>query len=226
MSAEKTCGPRVGVGLYSIAEASRLLGVDAATMRRRIEPREQSIQGYSEPSERSLSFLELMELHFVKAFRGHGISWPAIRQAMAAAAKKFHTPHPFCVKRFVKDGTSVFAGLLKEHGANNGGARIEEQKRDRFVLADVMRPLLKKLEYHGKDEVIRYWPREREGRIVLDPCRCFGKPIDAETGVPTSAIYDASTAANGQDAATVARWLGIPVSAVDAAVEFEQSLDK
>jgi uncharacterized protein (DUF433 family) len=224
MSAEKTCGPRVGVGLYSIAEASRLLGVDAAKMRRRIETGEQSIQGYFEPSERSLSFLELMELHFIKTFREYGIPWPAIRQAMAAAAIKFHAPHPFCIKRFVKDGTSVFAGLNNEHGANRGG--VPTEKHGQFVLDDVMRPLLKKLEYRGTDEVVRYWPRERDGRIVLDPCRCFGKPIDAETGVPTSAICDASTAANGQDAATVARWLGIPESAVDAAVEFEKSLDK
>jgi hypothetical protein len=60
--------------------------------------------------------------------------------------------------------------------------------------------------------------------VVLDPFRKFGKPIDCETGVSTSAIYEAVLAGSGQPAPLVARWLGIPLAAVDAAVEFERTL--
>ncbi|HEV3340056.1 MAG TPA: hypothetical protein VG125_06855 [Pirellulales bacterium] len=66
--------------------------------------------------------------------------------------------------------------------------------------------------------------RVKKGRVVLDPERQFGRPIDAETGVPTSAVYDACRAGKGQDQKEVANWFGIPLSAVQAAVAFELSL--
>ena len=48
----------------------------------------------------------------------------------------------------------------------------------------------------------------------------LGKPIDAETGVPTSALYDAVLAGDGQSSAVVAQWFGVPVQAVQAAATF------
>jgi len=62
------------------------------------------------------------------------------------------------------------------------------------------------------------------GRVVLDPERRFGQPLDSETGVPTEAIRRAVTAGDGQDLKSVARWFEIPVEAVKAAMNFEKSL--
>jgi uncharacterized protein (DUF433 family) len=63
-----------------------------------------------------------------------------------------------------------------------------------------------------------------KGRVVLDPERSFGKPIDAEAGVPTRALCDAALAGGGQSPAVVAEWFGVPLEAVQAAVAFEGSL--
>ena len=69
---------------------------------------------------------------------------------------------------------------------------------------------------------MKYWPMFKKGRVVLDPSRNFGEPIDFETGVPTSILNDA--VALGQDMRKVASWYGVPLTAVQKAVEFEKSL--
>lgn len=91
----------------------------------------------------------------------------------------------------------------------------------------IIRPFFKRLDYSQTNDVGRFWPlrtSRNDGRVVLDPERRFGQPLDAETGVPTDVIQKAVTAGDGQDVKTVARWFDIPVEAVKAAMKFEKSL--
>lgn len=207
----------VGVGLYSFAEAARLLRVPAARVRRWIDERKGVVRRRFAAESDMLSFLELMELYFVKAFREQGVSLDTIRKASQAAARKFHAEYPFAVKRFDTDGRAIFATLIKE---NPKDVLIEDLEKGQLVFEKIVKPFFRRIEY--RNEAIRFWPMEPRGRVVLDPGRSFGKPIDAETGVPTRAIYDAVMA--GQDHKTVAAWFGVPVRCVDAAVEFERSI--
>ena len=65
------------------------------------------------------------------------------------------------------------------------------------------------------------WRPDRSlGRVVVDPNRRFGQPIDDQTGVPTEVLANALKAEAG-DAARVARWWDVPVEAVEQAAEFE-----
>jgi uncharacterized protein (DUF433 family) len=96
--------------------------------------------------------------------------------------------------------------------------------KGQFVFDTAVRPFFRKLEYQDSGEALRYWPMNPEGRIVLDPHRSFGRPIDAATGIPTRALYDAVMAGSGQSPEVVAEWFGIPLEAVQAAVTFESSL--
>jgi uncharacterized protein (DUF433 family) len=57
---------------------------------------------------------------------------------------------------------------------------------------------------------------------VLDPERSFGKPIDAETSVPTDALA-AATVAEGSFEAAAQVW-GVPVRAVRRAVAFQDEM--
>lgn len=214
--------PLVGAGLYSIADASRIVGAHPETLRRWLSQDEGLVCRYFAPETKLLAFVELVELYFINLFRKEGVSLPVIRQVSQAASKRLNADYPFAVKRFDTDGKTVFATLIK---AQKGDALVEDLQRSQYVFDVVMRPLFHNLEYSEMDEtVVRFWPRGKKGRIVLDPLRKFGKPIDAETGVSTGAIYDAVVAGEGQNPAVVARWLGIPRAAVRAAVEFERSL--
>ena len=164
--------------------------------------------------------MELMELHFIKMFRDEGVSLQVIRKASVAAAKRFNSEYPFAVKRFDTDGKTVFATLIGEHSDE---PVIEDLKHGQYVLEHIMKPFFHKLDYGDNREITRFWPLEKAGRIVLDPQRSFGKPIDAETGVPTIAIYQAFRAGQGQNITSIARWFDVPSQAVEAAIEYEQS---
>ena len=215
----------LGVGIYSIPEAARLLRTKPGAVRRWLDDERPVVKRLFDPSEATISFLELMELHFIKMFRSEGISLQTIRRAAAAASQKFHTDYPFAVRRFDTDGRSIFATLAREAELKRADAvLVEDLRRGQYVFDQIMRPFFRKLEYGDRDEVRRFWPMEPKGRIVLDPERKFGKPIDAETGVPTKSIYDAVMAGGGQDYQTVAEWLDVPVPAVQCAVRFEESL--
>jgi uncharacterized protein (DUF433 family) len=209
---------RFGVGLYSIPEASWLLRVSASNVRRWLSPRESLVTRVFDPEEQTVTFVELMELHFIKLFRDEGVPLPTIRKAARTAARQFSTSHPFAVHRFDTDGETVFATLIE---SAKKGALIEDLKHGQYVFDTIVRPFFRKLEY-GTNEVIRFWPLGTSGRVVLDPDRQFGKPIDNQTGVPATALYRAVQA--GDDPVCVARWFDVPLEAVRAALAFEKSL--
>ncbi len=219
MIAERRESNRIGVGLYSIPEAARLLKAPAQRVRRWIQPDDTLIPHPFEPDEQTLSFLELIELHFIKMFRDAGVSLQTIRRAARVAARRFDTSHPFAVHRFDTDGRTIFATLKSEKQQNR--ALLEDLEHGQYAFDQILRPFFKKLEY-GKEDAIRYWPLDTTGRVVLDPKRRFGKPIDWFTGVPTAALFRAIEIGETED--TVATWFKVPIEAVRAAVAFEKSL--
>lgn len=210
----------VGKGLYGVAEAARIVGAHYNRVNRWLSPSESLIMRTFDHTERVIAFAELMELHFIKMFRDEGVSLQAIRKAATAAAAQFHTDYPFAVKRFDTDGKTIFATLVRKEKSEE---MIQDLRRGQYVFTNIVRPFFRKLDYDTAD-ISRYWPLSKNGRVVLDPQRQFGQPIDHETGVPTRALYQAVKAGKGQPAKKVADWFGVPVSAVRAAVKFETSL--
>jgi hypothetical protein len=210
----------LGVGLYGPREASRIIGVPPAKVQRWLRDG-RLLHRYFDTDEQTITFVELMELHFISMFRQAGVSLQTIRQVAKGAAERFETDYPFSAKRFDTDGRTIFATLIK---SNHDGQLVEDLKSGQYIFDQVMRPFFRKLEYHGDEEVARFWPLEKRGRVVLDPERHFGKPIDSATGVPTHTLYAATIAGGGQDYTEVARWFDVPVSAVEAAVAYEKSL--
>ena len=210
----------LGIGAYSIPQAARLVGAHYNTLRSWISPDSGVIPRHFDPECQKLSFIELMELHFIKLFRDEGVSLQTIRMTAVAASKKFRSDYPFAVKRFDTDGKTIFATLKKRA---RDGEVVEDLRKGQLVFTQIMRPFFKKLDYK-KTEVSRYWPLGKRSRIVLDPTRRFGQPIDDTTGIATSILYTATQAGKGQSVREVAAWYGVPEAAVKRAIEFERSI--
>jgi uncharacterized protein (DUF433 family) len=222
----------VGVGLYSIPDAARIIGLKPAILRRWVSEYTYTSHGVTyrhrpvvsprrSGTKGVLTFLELIELLFVKQFRAEGVPMQVIRKAAQAAARKFDTPYPFAVRRFDTDGRSIFETLKAQP---DGEAIVEDLARGQYVFDLVVRPFFRKLDYSDAGIALKFWPLDREGRVVLDPEREFGAPIDEETGVPTRALFDAVRAGGGQSSETVAAWFEVPLPAVEAAVRYESML--
>jgi len=227
----------LGIGLYSISEAARLLCVNTTTARRWVDGYTYRLRGVERasapviqrdlPKQNStdvLTFLDLMELYFVDIFRGNGVRMSVVREAARVGAALFKTRHPFAVVRFQTDGQRIFATpdeRDEEMRAIIGSAGMIELAPAQWVFESFARPFCTDIEY-GAEEALKYWPLGKEKRVVLDPQRAFGKPIDAETGVSTFVLYQASK--SGETLKDIADWYDVPEVAIGQAVEYEKSL--
>ncbi len=225
----------IGVGLYTLPDAARIIKVKPDTLRVWVKEARYTMRGIQYARQpviqraladfpNVLTFLELIELQFIKLFRSEGVRMSVIRSAAQRAAEMFNSDYPFAIRKFDTDGTHIFATLQQEADSE---AHIQDFSRGQLAFEHVVKPFFRKLDYRIENDnsvVLRFWPLEQEGRVVLDPARGFGRPMDAETGVPTYVLYKAAQTGSGQTLHAVADWYQVPVEAVKYAIRFERSL--
>jgi hypothetical protein len=222
----------LGVGLYTNAEAARILHSADHKVRRWVEGYYRygladgrrhhagvvSAELRKVGGHRLLTFVNLMELHLIKLFRDEGVRMTTIRKAAEMAGRRFGTDHPFALRRFDTDGRDIFVTL----GADgSGGEYVQDAVTAQHVFDSMVRPFFLKVD-DQQDEILRFWPLGRDSRVVLDPHRSFGQPIDAPTGVPTVVLFEALEVEGDPD--HVARLYRVAVEAVLCAADFERGL--
>ena len=219
----------VGIGLYSIPEASRLTGISANKIRRwlygysnskRIKKGQPGLwqPKLSEYDLEGLSFQDLLEIRFVNAFREYGVSLQTIRQAANNARELFHSEYPFTCKRFQTDGQSIFAKTLEE----TGDEKIFDLAKKQYAFKQVITPFLYKGIEYNDSGAERWFPAKTNKKVVLDPQRAFGKPITTKGGVATEVLYQAYRIE--KDITFVSKIYCVTPSAVKAAIEFEERI--
>ncbi len=119
----------IGRGIYSIPEVARLSGVNSRSVSRWVHGYRSSAHGgcfegkpvfrgdFEEDGCRNLSFLDLIEIRFVHAFRGYGVSWKTIRMAMEKGCELLSETHPFSSKKFLTDGHDILYQVEQEWAA-------------------------------------------------------------------------------------------------------------
>lgn len=222
----------LGVGIYSVGEAAQLAHVKMATIRRWVRGYSYRLDGKERQSPAvwqrqlpdiegtmALSFLDLMEVRFVNAFRTHNVSWKAIRLAAVRARELFDRSHPFSTKSFKTDGKSIFAEVIEETGERH----LLDLVKNQFAFQKILAPYLYKgLEFDESDQVARWWPLGKRKQVVIDPRRSFGRPIVASYGVPIAALADAYRVEGSYK--FVADWYEVTEKAVREAVEYHKNI--
>jgi uncharacterized protein (DUF433 family) len=223
----------VSSGLYTIADAARLISVKPARLRRWItgDPHDYKstpLIGSQIPrmdGQVSISFVNLIEALFISKFAARGLHVRSIR-AMADEAKRFlGTPHPFATKiLFRADGKKIFAEIVKRSGDEH--ALYDLQKHNwafHGVLKHGLRPTVV---YGPSDQAERWYPRKKLApNVIVNPAASFGQPVLADVGIPTRTLRDA-VKAEGGDCITVSKWFDIPIARVEEAIKFESRLDR
>lgn len=221
----------IGVGLYTVPEASRLTRVSTGRIRRWMRGYTFRTKSGVHASERvvtpalplidgamTLSFLDLQEIRFVDAFIGVGVRWPTVRRAHGSAQKAFGT-HPFSRGIFVTDGQRIFEDLAR--GAARSDSAFVDMVSNQMSFRRAVLPFMKTLRF-ADGQASEWWPLGKSKMVVLDPRRAFGQPIVAREGVPTNILARAYKAE--QDFTRVARWFAVNERAVRFAIEYEASL--
>lgn len=221
----------IGIGVYSVPQASRLTRVSPSRIRRWLRGYE-----YQRGDERrrsspvwraqlpqleggvALGFLDLMEIRFVDAFIEAGLSLRKIRRAAKLATELVGSDHPFSTRKFRTDGKRIFAEVEHE---SRGDKALYDIELNQLGIYDVILPsLLEGVEFDDAGQAARWRPDPSVlPSVVIDPQRQFGQPIVIEGGVQTAVLADAVKAEGSIEA--VARWYELPKTAVEQAVRFE-----
>jgi uncharacterized protein (DUF433 family) len=219
----------VGIGLYTPAEAGRLIQVSPSKITRWL--RGHSIKGkFYEPLWRAqadlgeeglfLGFRDLMEVRVASAFISRGLSPIKVREAIFLARDMVEIDRPLSTNWFRTDGRTVMLELV----APDGEPRMIDLFRKQHVFKGIVEQSLKGVDFDQDGTPARWWPAGKAAGIVLDPERSFGKPIEAETSVPADALASAAEAEGSPEAA--ARVWDVPARAVRRAVAFKSEMGR
>lgn len=225
------------IPMYPATTAGRLVGLHVDRVRRWLRgydysyfagPEGKTRRGHKEPvikrdqaAESSYaSFLDLIDLLFVKEFLEHGISLQRIRKALREA-EELIDEHHFAQRRFFTEGKNIFLEL-KEN--NDGDALLELLSGGQWVIAPIIRKLARRIDFDQPTGFARRWyPLGKEGLIVLDPSISFGKPTLVGRGVATANVYDMFLGER-EKIQHVCSWMDLDQPEVQAAVNFERQL--
>jgi len=221
----------IGVGLYTPAEAGKLLRVPTQKITRWLKGHSIGDK-YYEPLWSSqvnlgddqifLGFLDLMEVRVAAAFVKNGVPPVRIRSAIQLAQEVIAKSHPLSTNRFLTAGREVFLHVIE-----TGEDGVEREKllnlfRRQFEFKVILDPILRAVDFGDDGYPNRWWPAGRRANIVVDPKRAFGAPIDADTSVPTKVLAAAGT---NMGTGPAARAYEVSEGAVKRAMEFEQTLE-
>jgi uncharacterized protein (DUF433 family) len=228
----------LGVGIYTRAEAARLIGVTQTRLRRWVGGYTYWYKHQSVESLRrrpavvkpklpilggavALSFVELMELRVVKALIDKGISLQHVRAAAGLAARHFDTSYPFASRRVFTDGRRVFASLARDPSVADM-VELSRDAVDQIIAGGVFEPFLEEIDFDATTALAeRWWPLGRSVPVVLDPRIAFGAPVVVGTRIRTNVLAGMASRTGPDETARAYR---VSVEGVRAAVRFEQQL--
>lgn len=215
-----------GIGVYSVPEAARLIGMPSQTLRRwvsgsdHLEDKQNplwSAQYAKSDDDQYLGFRDLVEARIVKALRLSGIPLQTVRRCLERARMIIGDEHPFSTRNFKSDGKTLFLEILQ------GGEDpiLVDLRQGQQAFKTILAQSLNGLEF-GDEVAERWWLLSGKKTIVADPKRSFGLPIIASNGVSTACVAEAVLAEGTVE--RVAQLYEMRVSEVNDAVVFEQQI--
>jgi len=165
------------------------------------------------------SFLDLVDLLFVRRFLEHGFSLQKIRKALAEA-ESIVGGHHFAQRIYFTDGQQIYLKVKDKQSEN----LLQLMTGGQWVIAQIILDIVKQVDFDDETGFAEKWyPAGKDGGVVLDPNVSFGAPTIVGKGVRTSNIYDLFVA-ESYDTDQVSDWMNLKVYEVKAAVEFEKAL--
>lgn len=211
-------GSYLGVGVYELPEAARLVGLPASRLRRWLtrDGREPLWRLQLPPLEGriGLGFRDLVQVGVLTWLLRHGLPPRTLRRLLLKARELLRTEHPLASARFRTDGQRLYLEILEEE-------KLLDLDRDQYAFHRVVEPSLRPYDY-DPEMAIRWWPLGRRRRVVVDPHRSFGQPVSAISGVPTAALFESHSVTGSYE--ETARTFEITEAEVEDAVAFERMI--
>jgi len=166
------------------------------------------------------SFLDLIDLLFIKHFITSGISLQKLRLALSES-ESILGGHHFAQREFFTHGKSIYLKVK-----NKGGAITELLSGGQWAIAPIIEQTAKRIDFsevHGYAE--RWYPLVDSKNVVIDPLVSYGSPSLKNKNLKTSIIYDLFLSEN-KNVEKVCSWMEITMDEALSAIKFEQTLLK
>lgn len=223
--------------IYTVEEVSKCVHVPISTIRTWVfgaawTPTATQVQRYyepllvpSDPQKKTLSFINLVELHVLSAIRRlHKIKMYKTRDAILHLRKRYETLHPLAEVDLQSDGVSLFV--------QESGLLVNFTEDEQYVMRVLIEVHLRRIERTNGLASRLYpftrLPRISDGKveelpkyIAIDPFVSFGRPVIAGTRIPTEIIAERWDA--GDSVTDLAEDYGRQVVEIDEALRFERS---
>jgi uncharacterized protein (DUF433 family) len=195
---------------YGFAEAAQYLRIPRTTIRDWVTGRYYGGAGsrrfskpiiiLADPAARSLSFMNLIEIHVLDAIRReYNIPLEKVRKAVAYLSRQFPSKHPLADREFETDGLDLFIQKF--------GQLINISQAGQLAMKEVLQTHLQRIDRDLSGIPVRLYPftRKQESRedpraVVIDPQVSFGRPVLVGTGIPTAVIAGRYKAGESMDA--------------------------
>lgn len=164
------------------------------------------------------SFLDLIDLLFVKQFLNHGLTLQRVRRALEEASELVGGHH-FAQRSFFTDGREIYMQL--DDSAEN---LLQLLSNGQWVIAPVIKQTARQIEFDEDTGFAERWfPLGKRGGIVLDPRIAFGAPTLTKRGVKTANVFDLFVAEE-EKTQVVSDWMNLRPKEVERAVQFERQI--
>lgn len=166
------------------------------------------------------SFLDIIDLLFIKEFIKEGVSIQKLRKAFDEA-RKLTNKHHFAHSIFFTRGKKIYMQVK-----DNDSGLVELFTNGQWVIEPVIKQYAKRIDFDSVTKYAKRWrPAEGNNEIVIDPNISFGSPTVKGRGIKTNTIYDLYLA-EGERVEPVTSWFKLDASEVKAAIKFERWLAK
>ena len=164
------------------------------------------------------SFLDLIDLLFVKQFLTKGLSLQKVRKALNEAQSMLGGHH-FAQRSFFTDGRNIYMQIK-----NESESLIELLSGGHWVISQFIKELAEQIEFDEPSGFAAKWyPLGKGGLVVIDPKISFGRPIIEGRSISTDNVFDCYLGER-ENISKVCKWLDLNPQQVMAAVKFESSL--
>ncbi len=175
----------------------------------------------ADPRNKLLSFANLCELHVLATIRRvHRVSLPKVRDSVGYLRSQLGVDRPLIDSQFKTNKIDLFV----EHASKllNVSRQGQEALRGEFELA------LARIERDSQGNPIKLFPYSRTSdrtamqpkSVMIDPRLSFGRPVLAESAVPTEVIFDRFQA--GDSLEDMALDYNVDEKEIEEALRFEQ----
>ncbi len=217
----------LGIGLYTPAEAARLAAVPAAKISRWLTGHKMNGRLYAplwrpqvdlQDGKVYLGFRDLMEVRVANALMGVGVSAIRVRAAIELAREVYGVERPLSTETFRHNGRDIFMKVIERDADGIERENLLNTFRRQYEFTTIVEPSLKYIEFDNAGSPRLWWPKGKAARIVVDPTRAFGQPIDASSSVPTSIL---AAAGEHQGVEMAAKAYEVSPAAIRRSMKFE-----